>query len=99
LPNCSGAGRNEQDKDRAQGDEDHRINLFVVTQIADPIKTADGTEITKPEQLKDAKVKSQFDAGMKKTRALFTEGRAKCIINDSEAGYFQTGGKADRSLG
>lgn len=65
----------------------------VVTQIADPIKTKEGTEITKPEQLKDAKVKSQFDAGMKTTRALFTEGRDKCIINDSEAGYFQTGGK------
>lgn len=66
---------------------------FVVTQIADPIKTADGTEITKPDQLKDSKVKTQFNAGMKKARAQFTEGRDKCIINDSEAGYFQTGGK------
>jgi hypothetical protein len=64
----------------------------VVTQVSPPIK-AFGKEITKREQLKDAKVKGQFDIGMKETRKLFTEGKDKCIINDSEDGYFQTGGK------
>jgi hypothetical protein len=64
----------------------------VVTQVGDPVKVG-GKEITKPEQLKDANVKKQFNAGLKKLRKLFIDGKDKCIINDSEAGYFQTGGK------
>jgi len=64
----------------------------VVTQVGKPIK-AFGKEITKPEQLKNAKVRKQFDIGFKQLRKEFTEGRDKCIINDSEDGYFKTGGK------
>jgi hypothetical protein len=64
----------------------------LVTQVADPIKSG-GKPITKPEQLKNTKVKADFEAGLKKTRELFVDNKKKCIINDTEAGYFQTGGK------
>lgn len=64
----------------------------VVTQIADPIKVG-GKKITRPEQLKSSKVKSQFDAGFKKAQELFVEGKNKCIVNATVDGYFQTGGK------
>jgi hypothetical protein len=65
----------------------------LVTQASDPIKTAGGVEITKPEQLKDPKVKAQFVAGLKKVRELFADKKKNCIINDTEDGYFKTGGK------
>jgi hypothetical protein len=65
----------------------------LVTQTANPIKTVGGKEITKPEQLKDQKVKADFVAGRKKVRELFLDNKKKCIINDSVDGYFQTGGK------
>jgi hypothetical protein len=64
----------------------------LVTQVADPIKSR-GKPITKPEQLKDTKVKAAFDAGLKKVRELFLDNKKKCIINDTQDGYFQTGGK------
>jgi Domain of unknown function (DUF4157) len=66
----------------------------LVTQTADPIKTTvGGKEITRPEQLKDPKVKADFVAGRKKVRDLFLDNKKKCIINDTVDGYFQTGGK------
>jgi hypothetical protein len=64
----------------------------LVTQVAGPIKSG-GKPITKPEQLKDSKVKAAFDAGLKKVRELFLDNKKKCIINDTQDGYFQTGGK------
>jgi hypothetical protein len=34
-----------------------------------------------------------FDKGLKNLRDLFTDGKSKCIINDSEDGYFRAHGK------
>ena len=65
----------------------------LVTHSSDPIRTADNREITKPEQLKDPKVKAQFIAGRKKVRDLFLDKKKNCIINDTVDGYFQTGGR------
>jgi hypothetical protein len=69
------------------------LTCTMVKQIADPIKTPGGKAITRPEQLTDKKVKSAFDAGFKKVHELFVDKRKNCIINDSEDGYFQTGGR------
>jgi hypothetical protein len=64
----------------------------LVTQTADPIIIG-GKAITRPEDLTDKKVKTAFEAGLKKVRELFVDAKKKCIINDSTDGYFQTGGR------
>jgi len=67
----------------------------VVRQVAGPI-TAPGNkaitdratfDLTKPENRK------LFDAGLKKLRDSFGDERKKCVINDSEDGYFQAHGR------
>jgi hypothetical protein len=65
----------------------------LVTQASDPVKIDGGKAITKPEQLKDEKAKATFRRQLKEVREKFLDDKKKCIVNDTEAGYFQTGGK------
>lgn len=64
----------------------------LVSQIAGPIKV-DGRPITRPEDLKDKKVKTAFDAEFKEAREKFEFKKKKCIVNDSTDGYFQAGAR------
>lgn len=64
----------------------------LVSQIAGPIKV-DGRPITQPEDLKEKKVQTAFDAGFKKAREAFIDKRKNCIVNDSTEGYFQAGAR------
>jgi hypothetical protein len=64
----------------------------LVEQTSPPVKV-NGKPITRPEQLADKKIRSAFDAGFKKVHELFVDKRKNCILNDSEDGYFKTGGK------
>jgi hypothetical protein len=64
----------------------------LANQIAGPVKV-DGRPITRPEDLKDKKVKTAFDAGFKQAHEKFEDKKKKCIVNDSTDGYFQAGGK------
>jgi hypothetical protein len=52
-----------------------------------------GKPIIKSEQLNDAKVKAAFQKGFKDLHKLFVDKKKKCILNDSEDGYFKAGGK------
>ena len=65
----------------------------LVSQISDPIVQANGVKITKKDQLKNPKVKIEFDKGFKLVHELFVDAKKKCILNDSLDGYFQTGGR------
>lgn len=67
-------------------------NCSLVNQIAGPVKVS-GREITRQDQLKDAKVKTAFEQGFKDLHALFVDKKKTCILNDSVDGYFALGGK------
>ena len=66
-------------------------NCSLVNQESDPVKV-DGKPIVKPEQLKDKKVRTAFE-NVKDLRKKFADKSKKCIMNDTEEGYFKAGGK------
>ena len=67
-------------------------NCSLVNQESDPVKV-DGKPILKPGQLKDKKVRTAFEKGLKELREKFRDKSKKCIMNDTEEGYFKAGGK------
>jgi hypothetical protein len=67
----------------------------LVRQVAGPIKPPGGKEITDPKtfDLSKAGNRKLFDAGFKMLHDRFGDERRKCILNDSEEGYFQAHGR------
>lgn len=67
----------------------------LVKQVVGPIKTPEGKAITdrKMFDLTNKKNKDLFDRGFKMLHDALKDDRKKCIINDSEDGYFQAHGQ------
>jgi hypothetical protein len=67
----------------------------LVKQVAGPIKTPGGAEITDPKtfDLSKAGNRTLFDKGFRMLHDAFGDERRKCILNDSEEGYFEAKGK------
>jgi hypothetical protein len=67
----------------------------LVRQVAGPIVAPGKKAITDPKSFDLSKPENRklFDAGMKKLHEAFGDDRKKCIVNDSEGGYFQAGGR------
>lgn len=67
----------------------------LVRQVAGPIKAPGGKLITDPSTFDLSKPDNRklFDTGFKSLHDSFGDDRRKCIINDSEEGYFKAHGK------